>query len=104
MRSGIGHHFHNTAEEMFVILNGEAQFTIDGRTALLKGPVAVVCRAGHSHALYNSGREPVQWINFQVGVTVGGSDAFDLGDDRATGVKALRTLTEDLARGVRARA
>jgi mannose-6-phosphate isomerase-like protein (cupin superfamily) len=34
--SGIGHHFHNVAEEMFVILNGEAQFTVDGRTALVK--------------------------------------------------------------------
>src|SRR5215203_797176 len=32
--AGIGHHFHNTVEEMFVILDGEAQFTIDGRTSL----------------------------------------------------------------------
>jgi mannose-6-phosphate isomerase-like protein (cupin superfamily) len=55
--SGIGHHFHNTADEMFVILNGEAQFTIDGRTAVVKGPAAVVCRAGHSHAIYNSSTE-----------------------------------------------
>ena len=36
--SGIGEHFHNRCEEMFVILNGEAQFTIDGRTALIQGP------------------------------------------------------------------
>jgi mannose-6-phosphate isomerase-like protein (cupin superfamily) len=80
--SGIGHHFHNTADEMFVILNGEAQFTIDGRTAVVKGPVGVVCRAGHSHAIYNSSNEVLQWINFQVSVTPGISDAFDLGDDR----------------------
>ena len=32
-KSGIGAHFHNQCEEMFVILNGEAQFTIDGRTS-----------------------------------------------------------------------
>ncbi len=31
--AGIGHHFHNAVEEMFVILDGEAQFTVDGRTA-----------------------------------------------------------------------
>jgi mannose-6-phosphate isomerase-like protein (cupin superfamily) len=80
--AGIGHHFHNTADEMFVILNGEAQFTIDGRTALVKGPVGVVCRAGHSHAVYNSSNETLQWINFQVSVNAGVSDAFDLGDDR----------------------
>jgi len=91
--SGIGHHFHNTADEMFVVLNGEAQFTIDGRTAVLKGPVGVVCRAGHSHAIYNSGREPLQWINFQVSVTAGISDAFDLGDDRSTGVTLDRIPT-----------
>src|ERR1041384_4984390 len=28
-KSGIGQHFHNAMEEMFVILNGEAQFTIE---------------------------------------------------------------------------
>ena len=32
---GIGHHFHNHMEEMFVILDNEAQFTIDGRTSTL---------------------------------------------------------------------
>lgn len=80
--AGIGHHFHNTADEMFVILNGEAQFTIDGRTALVKGPVGVVCKAGHSHAIYNASNETLQWINFQVSVNAGISDAFDLGDDR----------------------
>jgi hypothetical protein len=42
--AGIGHHFHNTVEEMFIILDGEAQFTIDGRTALVKGPAGVICR------------------------------------------------------------
>ena len=47
--SGIGHHFHNVVEEMFVILDGEAQFTIDGRTASVKGPAGVLCRTGHSH-------------------------------------------------------
>ena len=27
-KSGIGHHFHHTIEEMYVLLNGEAEFTI----------------------------------------------------------------------------
>src|SRR5678816_1278917 len=55
MGAGIGHHFHNVVEEMFVILDGEAQFTIDGRTATVKGPAGVLCRTGHSHAIYNPG-------------------------------------------------
>jgi len=81
--AGIGHHFHNVVEEMFVILDGEAQFTIDGRTASVKGPAGVICRAGHSHAIYNAGSTPVQWMNLNVSMIAGVYDAFDLGDTRA---------------------
>jgi len=80
--SGIGHHFHNVAEEMFVILNGSAEFTIDGRTAVVEGPAGVVCPAGHSHAIYNSGTETLQWMNINVTRIAGVGDAFDLGDTR----------------------
>src|SRR2546429_692514 len=81
--AGIGHHFHNTVEEMFMILDGEAQFTIDGRTALVKGPAGVICRTGHAHAIYNSGTKPVQWVNLNVSLNAGVYDNFDLGDTRA---------------------
>ena len=81
--SGIGHHFHNVVEEMFVILDGEAQFTVDGRTASVKGPAGVLCRAGHSHAIYNPGPAPVQWMNLNVSLVAGVYDNFDLGDTRA---------------------
>ena len=83
-RSGIGHHFHNTVEEMFVILDGEAQFTINGRTARLAGPAAVVCRMGDSHAILNTGAGTLQWMNFQASSLAGVGDAFDLGDDRTS--------------------
>lgn len=83
-RSGIGHHFHNQTEEMFVIFDGEAQFTIDGRTALLKGPAGAPCRMGHSHAIYNPTDKPVEWMNIAVGTVKGKYDNFDLGDDRST--------------------
>ena len=82
--SGIGHHFHNVVEEMFVILDGEAQFTIDGRTASVKGPAGVLCRTGHSHAIYNPGPTPVQWMNLNVSLVPGVYDNVDLGDTRAT--------------------
>jgi mannose-6-phosphate isomerase-like protein (cupin superfamily) len=70
-------------EEMFVILDGEAQFTIDGRTSTVKGPAGVICRAGHSHAIYNASSTPVQWMNLNVSMIAGVYDAFDLGDTRA---------------------
>ena len=79
--SGIGEHFHNDCEEMFVILDGEAQFTIDGHTSVLKGPVGVPDRMGHAHAIYNPGHTPLQWLNINVGNTKI-YDNFDLGDAR----------------------
>jgi mannose-6-phosphate isomerase-like protein (cupin superfamily) len=80
-RSGIGQHFHNYCEEMFVILDGEAQFTINGRTALLRGPAAAPNRQGQSHGIYNATDRPVQWLNINVG-TAKTYDAFNLGDSR----------------------
>jgi mannose-6-phosphate isomerase-like protein (cupin superfamily) len=91
--AGIGHHFHNVVEEMFVILDGEAQFTIDGRTASVKGPVGVLCRTGHSHAIYNTGPAPVQWMNLNVSMIPGVYDNFDLGDTRVgAGLDAIPTF------------
>lgn len=81
-KSGIGHHFHNQCEEMFVIFDGEAQFTIDGRTSVLKAPAGAICRMGHSHAIYNATDKPVQWMNINVSAVKGAYDAFNLGDDR----------------------
>ena len=81
-KSGIGHHFHNQCEEMFVIFDGEAQFTIDGRTSLLKGPAGAPCRMGHSHAIYNPTSKPVEWMNINVSALKGTYDNFDLGDAR----------------------
>jgi len=81
-KSGIGHHFHNNCEEMFVIFDGEAQFTINGRTSLLKGPAGAPCRLGSSHAIYNPTDKPVQWMNINVSALKGEYDAFDLSDGR----------------------
>jgi mannose-6-phosphate isomerase-like protein (cupin superfamily) len=81
-KSGIGAHFHNQCEEMFVIFDGEAQFTIDGRTSLLRGPAGALCRMGHSHAIYNASDTPVQWMNINVSEMKGTYDAFNLGDPR----------------------
>jgi mannose-6-phosphate isomerase-like protein (cupin superfamily) len=81
-KSGIGAHFHNQCEEMFVIFDGEAQFTIDGRTSVLKGPAGAPCRMGHSHGIYNATDKPVQWMNINVSALKGTYDAFNLDDPR----------------------
>ena len=110
---GIGHHFHNHMEEMFVILDGEAEFTIDGRTSLLKGPAGAPCRMGRSHAIYNPGTTPVEWMNIAVGSIKGKYDASDLGDDRVgvtkdakpvfINMKLDRALLRPAANGVKYR-
>lgn len=82
-KGGIGHHFHHQIEEMYVILDGEAEFTINGHTSVIKGPAIVPCKMGDSHAVYNHTDKPIRWLNWAVhapGATRG--DAFDLGDDR----------------------
>jgi mannose-6-phosphate isomerase-like protein (cupin superfamily) len=55
-KSGIGQHFHNYCEEMFIILDGEAQFTVDGRTSTLKG------RLGKTKAFANIGTTPLEFL------------------------------------------
>jgi len=81
-KGGIGHHYHNQMEEMFVILDNEAQFTIDGRTARVVGPAGAPCRMGRSHGIYNPTDKPTEWMNIAVGSVKGKYDASDLGDDR----------------------
>ena len=84
--SGIGEHFHNRCEEMFVILSGEAEFTINGRTSLLKAPVGAPDRMGSAHAIYNPTDQPVEWMNINVG-TSKVYDTSDLGDSRVGAAK-----------------
>jgi hypothetical protein len=50
----------------------------------VKGPAGVLCRTGHSHAIYNPGPTPVQWMNLNVSLVPGVYDNVDLGDTRAT--------------------
>jgi len=89
---GVGHHFHNTTEEMFVIFDGEAEFTVDGRTSLLKGTVGAPVRMGHSHAIYNPGKMPVEFMNINVSAVKGRYDAFDLDDARVGAAKDERPV------------
>jgi mannose-6-phosphate isomerase-like protein (cupin superfamily)/heme-degrading monooxygenase HmoA len=81
-QSGIGHHFHHNIEEMYVILNGEAEFTINGRTAKVQAPAVVPCKMGDAHAIHNASGEQIRWLNFAVSLNKAQGDAFDLGDDR----------------------
>jgi mannose-6-phosphate isomerase-like protein (cupin superfamily) len=77
--SGIGQRIPNNCEQMFVVLDGEAEFTVDGRTSLINGPAGVPDRMGHTHGICNPTDKPVQWLNIKVGLKKG-DDNFNLGD------------------------
>jgi mannose-6-phosphate isomerase-like protein (cupin superfamily) len=80
--SGIGHHFHHSSEEMFIIFTGRAEFTINGRTALLEGPAGAPNFLGYSHAVRNPTNQPVEWMNIAVRANGLEGGSFDLGDPR----------------------
>jgi mannose-6-phosphate isomerase-like protein (cupin superfamily) len=79
---GVGHHFHNSTEEMFIVFDGQAEFTIDGRTSALRGTVGAPVRMGHSHAIYNPSDKPVEFMNINIASIKGHYDAFNLADAR----------------------
>lgn len=84
-KSGIGHHAHDTIEEMYTIFDGSARFTYNGATAELnaelKGPVMVPCFKGDSHGIYNHTDKEVQFMNIGVASPGGSYDNRDFGDD-----------------------
>lgn len=81
-KAGIGQHFHHTIEEMYVIFDGEAEFTVNGHTSKIKGPAVVPCKMGDAHGIYNTSGKTLRWLNFAVSTIKGRGDNFDLADNR----------------------
>jgi mannose-6-phosphate isomerase-like protein (cupin superfamily) len=84
--SSIGEHYHGHSEELHIIIGGpDAQFTINGRTAVVPTPAGVPARMGSSHGTYNpSADTPIEWIDINVGWGGKGSDTYALGDSLET--------------------
>ena len=80
-KSGIGEHRHYNREEMFIVLNGPAQFTIDGRTVELPAGATVLSPEGSSHGIYNHTDMVLQWLHFAVTREKGAAESLDFGED-----------------------
>ena len=65
-RTGIGTHTHRNMEEIYIVLDGPAEFTLDGATALLPDRSSVLCPMGSSHALYNNSDETIRFVALAV--------------------------------------
>src|SRR5215217_7884108 len=93
--SSIGEHFHHSMEEMYVLLEGEAEFTINGRRSLIKAPALVPCKLGDAHGLYNTSGKTVKWLNFGIGKAKGNNGGvFNLGDPLTPGTNTLDAIPQ----------
>lgn len=73
-KNGIGEHRHERIEEMYIALNAPAEFTVNGRTAHLPAGASAVCPPGSSHALYNGGDTPLEFMTVAVAKKKGVDD------------------------------
>jgi len=81
---GLGEHFHDNCEEMFMAIEGpDAQYTINGHTSEIKTPAGAPARMGSSHAFYNPSDKPILWLDWGIGNWSKAHDGFNLGDGRA---------------------
>ena len=81
-KSGIGEHIHRTMEEMYVIFDGVAEFTVNGKTSLLPAGSMVLCPMGSSHAIHNPNDTKLEWMNVAASIKKGEYDAVNYGDSR----------------------
>ena len=80
--ASIGEHIHRHMEEIFIILNAPAQFTVNGLTAELPARSMVVCNMYNSHGIYNHSTDTeLDWLYFAVTEVKGKGDAVNFGDD-----------------------
>ncbi|MDE0220941.1 MAG: cupin domain-containing protein [Spirochaetaceae bacterium] len=80
--SGIGHHTHTNAEEIFISVDNAMQFTHNGRTAEVVGGAAVPLRSGESHGIYNHTDQDTLFFNFHCFDSSREPSSEDYGDTR----------------------
>jgi len=82
-KSGIGEHVHRKMEEMYIIFNGTAQFTVNGHTSELPAGSMALCPLGSSHGIYNPNDFAVEFVNLGVAVEKGKYDSVEYHEDLA---------------------
>ncbi len=71
-KGGIGYHFSLDHEDGFIIFDDDAgEYTVNGHTARLRGPVGVPCPMRAAHGYYNPTDQPKEYINIWVSTKKG---------------------------------
>ncbi|WP_035796778.1 cupin domain-containing protein [Kitasatospora mediocidica] len=57
-----GEHLHTRTEEVYVLLSGRGEITLDGRAVHVEAGDVVLTGLGSRHGLRNTGPEPLEWL------------------------------------------
>ncbi|WP_380281054.1 cupin domain-containing protein [Kitasatospora purpeofusca] len=57
-----GEHLHTRTREVYVLLTGEGEVTLDGRPHAVRAGDAVLTAVGTRHGLRNTGDGPLEWL------------------------------------------
>ncbi|MER7703591.1 cupin domain-containing protein [Kitasatospora sp. NPDC097605] len=57
-----GEHLHTRTREVYVLLTGEGEVTLDGRPHAVRAGDAVLTAVGTRHGLRNTGAGPLEWL------------------------------------------
>ena len=80
-KSSIGEHLHRSMEEMYFIFDGNAEYTVNGKTSLLPARSCCACVMGDSHGIYNPGDRPLEWMNIGITQEKGTGGAINYDED-----------------------
>ncbi|MBD0742684.1 cupin domain-containing protein [Streptomyces sp. CBMA152] len=61
-----GEHRHSRTEELYFVLRGRGEITLDGRAHPVRPGTAVLTALGRRHALRNTGRRPLSWLVIEI--------------------------------------
>ncbi len=56
-------HHHSNLQELFMVLEGEMQFVVDGKPRLVKAGQTIDLPARVVHTFKNNGSTPCKWVN-----------------------------------------
>lgn len=61
-----GEHRHSRTEELYFVLDGQGEITLDGRPYPVHPGTTVLTGLGRRHGLRNTGRRPLSWLVIEI--------------------------------------
>ncbi|MFD9795399.1 cupin domain-containing protein [Streptomyces sp. NPDC059070] len=61
-----GEHRHSRTQELYFVLQGQGEITLDGRPYPVRPRTAVLTALGRRHGLRNTGAQPLSWLVVEV--------------------------------------